>query len=450
MQSVVPQQPPGGNDLTNHIEAISKCLEHCLKIADVFQASDETHCFKYNQSALARHFPSSASSASGPYSLETLAGSFVASIELQSAAGKAHSHLQDLTVGWLKMQGVCQALKGQNAALVIEVSELKVEKGDRERLGAIRSSAMFKESLAKENGSSLTDGPPHSHHHHTTSSASSCTSCAKEHYQGRCIHKTALADHVIDQTFDSHKELLRKRLQEAEEELQGFRSGELFKAMQITINEEKTKSSTLEKELAALKLKMVDMTISRMQARTEATAAAPASNGTLAVSRGPDPLRMLKEENQQLSLQRKAELARLEMNLSYQAALFEAFTVGYSLKLDSIIAEGLPLLVRTAAAGSTCGDSERGGSSQFRTMGGMGRRSIPNRERLSGTGGGTQQQHRFVQIKGSETSAVVETRTPTPPSSVVAVAPGVVKQGRRQGQTLNMASGACGIRPHEE
>lgn len=52
-----------------------------------------------------------------------------------------------------------------------------------------------------------------------------------------CVHRTAIADRVIDRAFDKHKGVLREALKEAEAELAKFKSGAMVQQLQRRIDD---------------------------------------------------------------------------------------------------------------------------------------------------------------------------------------------------------------------
>ena len=82
-------------------------------------------------------------------------------------------------------------------------------------------------------------------HNHNHVSGGNCSECAVNNNssssssssQAFCIHKSALADRVIDRTFDQHKAMLREELKEVKSELEKFKSGAAYQTLRQRIDE---------------------------------------------------------------------------------------------------------------------------------------------------------------------------------------------------------------------
>jgi len=83
----------------------------------------------------------------------------------------------------------------------------------------------------------------HHHHHNHNHVVGNCSECAVHNTssssssQAFCIHKSALADRVIDRTFDQHKAMLREELKEVKSELEKFKSGAAYQTLRQRIDE---------------------------------------------------------------------------------------------------------------------------------------------------------------------------------------------------------------------
>ena len=83
-------------------------------------------------------------------------------------------------------------------------------------------------------------------------------SCSTE--GGNCAHKKLIAHHIIDNVFDTHSMLMRKRLKAAEAELQGFRDGSYLQSLEEKIR-------TLERKIAETDTSSFTMSITEKNQR---------------------------------------------------------------------------------------------------------------------------------------------------------------------------------------
>lgn len=88
-----------------------------------------------------------------------------------------------------------------------------------------------------------------------------------------CVHKQTLASHIVDLTFDAHKTLLRKKLKDAQDELEKWRSGDVVskKDQEIAVLKEmllgeRQRVSQLQSEVCQLKM---DQLVAAQQARRQ-------------------------------------------------------------------------------------------------------------------------------------------------------------------------------------
>lgn len=99
-------------------------------------------------------------------------------------------------------------------------------------------------------------------------------SCGATHDSGTaCEHREMLASNIIDNTFDDHRRMLRKRLMAAEDELKRLKNGDTFRDMQRTILDLQAQLRAKDADMAAAETKWLGMLSS---ASALAARAAPA------------------------------------------------------------------------------------------------------------------------------------------------------------------------------
>lgn len=129
-------------------------------------------------------------------------------------------------------------------------SELDMERKEKSQLQArLRELQQHIHHAKEEIADESTPGHP-----------SACSSCATSSgrvqttYGDYCVHKSALATHIIDLTFDSHKDLLRNKLRAATEELERLRGG-ACRPGEVTNDQD---SASLREDIGRLKSEVED------------------------------------------------------------------------------------------------------------------------------------------------------------------------------------------------
>jgi hypothetical protein len=145
-------------------------------------------------------------------------------------------------------------------------SELDAERKEKQQLEL--TVAQLKHELARHTGFAnqvLGSSSPDS---------SGCNSCgATSQHQHFCVHKSALATHIIDLTFDGHKDMLRNKLRAATEELEKLRQGgggSVADDLRREVATLEAVNSAQKKELDALRRDLCDAKINALKARSAA------------------------------------------------------------------------------------------------------------------------------------------------------------------------------------
>jgi hypothetical protein len=254
--------------------------------------------------------------------------------ELRRCCGAILQHAQTLTTSWLKLQDVIRTLKEKEKEKPPHTPQPPPSLGSKR--SPILESEIFQSVLAGEEKWTL----PKGERHQSLPTGPTCVGCSSSH----CIHREALADHVIDRTFDEHKTLLRERMQKAEEELKKFKSGELYLGYQRTIATLSDEKKELEKALRKASDDLISAKCEAFEAKrrpteSEASATTSGSSSGLLRNRG---VNADKFELAAVSRQRQREITTIAGHLNYFHALTEAMFCGFDCKMVTALSLILP------------------------------------------------------------------------------------------------------------
>ena len=107
-----------------------------------------------------------------------------------------------------------------------------------------------------------------------------CACCPASATAG-CKHRAVVASNVIDRTFDSHLQLLRGRLKEAEAEIERLKSGETYRALERRVRDAEEEARGARAEADSARRAVADSFLDRARSRTVAP-----PNGAVAPSPG--------------------------------------------------------------------------------------------------------------------------------------------------------------------
>lgn len=179
--------------------------------------------------------------------------------------------------------------------------ELDTERREKERLQVVVAQLKAQQQVNVTPGASqAVDIAPGS---------AACSACSQQVHQSHCVHKSALASHIIDLTFDSHKDVLRTKLRAATEELERLRARPHHGADQSIsreVQELRSANETQQRELDALRRELCDAKINAMKSRFATTCAdtTASNNQQMQQQHLEDRRRMLEERaGQSLLLQ---------------------------------------------------------------------------------------------------------------------------------------------------
>ncbi|CUE73814.1 Hypothetical protein, putative [Bodo saltans] len=210
-------------------------------------------------------------------------------------------------------------------------SELDAERNEKRQLQALCSQLR----TSAEHSNSV---------HANVNAVGSCSSCSPASQQF-CVHKSALASHIIDLTFDGHKDVLRQKLRAATEELEKLRRGVGSGGSDVVVEELTRQVSTLEaannaqkREIDTLRRELCDAKINALKARTSVAVDLSTAPTTTTMSAQHERVRQLEERAEQ------ALLLQLAMR-----ALFQVEQLGAT-REDWLIAHANAAMSATAAA----------------------------------------------------------------------------------------------------